>query len=74
MSQTRLISLGNENGEIKTDELELNPDITTVVVPNRDWEDWLQKQHEARNMRRSLLLHGLFGPRSVVKQPWHYLV
>ncbi|HLE18050.1 MAG TPA: hypothetical protein VI728_07170 [Syntrophales bacterium] len=59
---------------IKTDELELNPDITTVVVPNRDWEDWLQKQHEARNMRRSLLLHGLFGPRSVVKQPWHYLV
>lgn len=59
---------------IFVEELELESDTTSVVLPNRAWEDWLQKQHESKLARRALITHGFLGPRSVVKQPWHYIV
>lgn len=51
---------------IRINELEIDFDFATVVVPNRDWEDWLKIKHE-ENIRR-------FNPRTVVRQSWHYLV
>lgn len=58
---------------IKTNELELNPDITTVVVPNRQWEDWIKKRHYATIVGHTLIAEGLLEP-TIVKRPWHYLV
>ena len=59
---------------IRIEELELDPSHTTVVVPNRAWEDWFLDRHAAMLGRRALVLRGYTGPKSVSKQPWHFIV
>lgn len=58
---------------ILTDELPLDPDVATIVVPNRDWERRILEQHEAKISRRAAM--GMGGmPSSLIKQPWHFIV
>lgn len=59
---------------ICVDALDLEPSHTTVVVPNRRWEEWFQNAHAAMLSRRALVTHGFIGPSSVTKQPWHFVV
>jgi hypothetical protein len=59
---------------ILIDELPLVPDQTTVVVPTRVWEEWFQGKHMEGVSRRALVTSGLIGPKSVTKQPWHFIV
>lgn len=57
---------------ILTDELPLDPDVATVVVPNRDWERRILKPHEDKIWRRAAL--GMGGmPSGLIKQPWHFI-
>jgi len=58
---------------IWTHGLPLESDQTTVVVPTRKWEEWFQGQHTAMLSRRAMLT-GFIGPKSVSKQPWHFVV
>ncbi len=58
---------------ILTRELPLEPEQTTVVVPTREWEDWFQSKHIAMLGRRAMVT-GFIGPKSVSKQPWHFIV
>jgi hypothetical protein len=58
---------------VLTPSLELDPDVTSVVVPDRRWEEWFQKRHTAMLGRRAMLT-GFIGPSSVSKQPWHFMV
>ncbi|MBT4482338.1 MAG: hypothetical protein HOC71_01515 [Candidatus Latescibacteria bacterium] len=58
---------------IKTDELRLDYEHTTVVVPNREWEEKILKDRDSRVQRRSFL--GIGGiPISVIKNDWHIIV
>ena len=59
---------------ILIDELPLDPDVTTIVVPNRDWERKILQPHEDKIWRRAVASR--FGgiPSSVIKQPWHFIV
>ncbi|MFH1560824.1 MAG: hypothetical protein ABID84_05385 [Chloroflexota bacterium] len=59
---------------IRTDELELDPSVTTLVVPNRAWEKWALGQHTAMLSRRASGWGGSIGPRSVTEFPWHFVV
>lgn len=59
---------------IRTDELVVEPEQTTVVVPTRKWEEWFQERHMGRLARRAVILQGYIGPKSVTKQPWHFIV
>ena len=58
---------------ILTSNLEIDPNCTTVVVPNRSWEEWFQNRHTAK-LSRSAFAIGSIGPKSVSKQPWHFMV
>ncbi len=58
---------------ILIDELPLDPDIATVVLPNRDWERKLLKPHEDRIWRRAAANIGGI-PSGLIKQPWHFIV
>ncbi len=54
-----------------TDELPLDPDVTTVVVPNRGWERRILKPHEDKIWRRAATIGGM--PSGLIKQPWHFI-
>ena len=56
---------------IQKDEIALEPNETTVVVPTREWEEWFQSQHTSNLGRRALLTRGFMGPSN---QPWHFVV
>ena len=59
-----------------TDELPLDPDVATVVVPNRDWERRILKPHEDKIWRRAALGIGGPGmgmPSNLIKQSWHFI-
>ena len=57
---------------ILTDELSLDPDVVTIVVPNRDWERRILQPHEGKIQRWGMLSNLM--PSSIVKQPWHFIV
>lgn len=59
---------------VHADDLELDPSVTTLVVPNRTWEKWALDQHTAMLSRRAIVLRGMIGPRSVTEFPWHFVV
>jgi hypothetical protein len=59
---------------LRIDELPLDLDKATAVVPTRAWEEWFQEKHMAMVSRRAMVTHGLIGPRTVTKQPWHFIV
>ena len=54
-----------------TDELPLDPDVATVVVPNREWERNILKPHEDKIWRFAALTSLM--PSSITKQPWHFI-
>jgi hypothetical protein len=56
---------------VRVDELPLDPDAVTLVVPTRVWERWFQRDHTAANARRAMLLGGLGGGEPF---PWHFTV
>jgi hypothetical protein len=58
---------------IQTAILEIDPNFSTIVVPNRSWEEWFQNKHTAMLGRRAMVT-GFIGPKSVSKQPWHFIV
>lgn len=58
---------------IRINALPLEPNETTLVVPNRAWEKWLLDQHIAMLGRRAMLLSSI-GPGSVSDFPWHFIV
>ena len=57
----------------QVDGLDLDPQVTTLVVPTRAWEKWFQDKHTAMLARRALVTH-MIGPRSVSEFPWHFIV
>lgn len=59
---------------VRVDDLDLEPEHTTVVVPNRAWEEWFHDRHMAAVSNLAILTLGLIGPKSVSKQPWHFIV
>jgi hypothetical protein len=42
---------------LRADELELDPSVTTLVVPHRAWEKWALDRHTAMLSRRAMVLH-----------------
>lgn len=59
---------------IRVDALDLEPPSTTIVVPNRSWEEWFQNAHIEKLSRRALVTDGFIGPSSVSRQQWHFVV
>ncbi|MGE0379150.1 MAG: hypothetical protein AB7Q45_27425 [Planctomycetaceae bacterium] len=62
---------------ILTAELTLDPEVVTVVVPNREWERNVLKPHEGKIWRRAAASSGVLGggiPSVLIKQPWHFIV
>lgn len=55
---------------IQVDELQLDSASTTIVVPTRAWEEWLQHGH----MKAVARFAAFTGIPSVRKQPWHFVV
>ena len=59
---------------IHDDELSLDPEATTVVVPSRDWERRILQPHEDKVWRRAAVGMGGAGiPKSVIKPLWHFI-
>lgn len=54
---------------IRTDALALDPESTTVVVPNRKWADSMRREHQAAQSRKAMLTHGL----GIEVFPWHFI-
>jgi hypothetical protein len=59
---------------IRTDELLLDLEAATLVIPNREWEARFHEQHLGMLSRRALLTHGFIGPKNVADIPWHFVV
>ena len=59
---------------VQVDQLELDMDAATLVIPTRDWERRFHDQHIAGLQRRSMLLTGMMSPKSVAEIPWHFVV
>jgi hypothetical protein len=59
---------------IQTDNLLLDPEHTTVIVPNREEERRVLQPHEDKIWRRAAV--GMLGgmPSSTIKSPWHFIV
>lgn len=58
---------------IQTERLVLEPEFTTVVVPNREWEERLLNHSYSRIQRWSMLsTPGI--PFSIIKNEWHFIV
>jgi hypothetical protein len=56
---------------VRIDELPLDPDAVTLVVPTRVWKRWFQGDHAAATGRRAWLHGGLGGGEPF---PWHFTV
>lgn len=54
---------------IKTDALALDPESTTVVVPNRKWADSMRREHQATQATKAMLTLGL----GIEVFPWHFM-
>ncbi|MFC1963722.1 hypothetical protein ACFLVL_03775 [Chloroflexota bacterium] len=61
---------------IKTPELDLDPDSTTLIVPSRHWVDWLIGKHTAKvrwDVMAAEELEQGFGQYYVKSYPWHFI-
>jgi hypothetical protein len=75
--------LGAEEGDVDftwerewricTNELPLEPNETTLILPQRRWRDALIDDH-FEGMHRLLAEHGVDAARDVVPYPWHVIV
>lgn len=60
---------------IQTDELRLDPDRTTVVVPNRDWEDYILTNYSKVSVNFDTWITNRIDLNTVVQSPkWHLIV
>jgi len=59
---------------VATAELEIDPSVATLVIPNRAWEKWALNQHTSMLSRRAMVLNGIIGPKSITEFPWHFVV
>lgn len=57
---------------IRADELDLEDEKVTLIVPNRSIEDEMKNEHHARISNASMIME--FGPHVVGKFPWHFIV
>ena len=57
---------------LRSDELSLEPEHVTLIIPNREIEDELKLEHHGRVARASLITQ--FGPSMVGKFLWHFIV
>ena len=57
---------------IRADELDLDEEKVTLIVPNRSIEEEMKSDHHARISRASMLTS--FGPNIVGKFSWHFIV
>lgn len=60
---------------LKTDLLILDSSETTLIVPNRSWEEKILDNDYQRIQRRSAI--GMFGvgmPKNSIKNSWHFIV
>jgi hypothetical protein len=55
---------------IKLDELPIDPAHSTLIVPNREWEEWAHKEYMGGVSNRALITQGFIGPPQV---PWHFV-
>ncbi len=58
---------------IKTNELILNPQQTTFVVPTRAWEEWFLEEHAGDQQGLALAL-GEDAALAIEPFPWHFVV
>ena len=58
---------------IRSDYLELDPSETTVIVPNRFWENKTLSNDISKIQRASIAMMGTL-PKSIIKISWHCLV
>jgi len=58
---------------IRTEELHLDPNSTTLVVPSRDWEEKFKDQHTNEQKSAGLLFEEN-GWLYIQKFPWHFIV
>jgi hypothetical protein len=56
---------------LQAEELKLEPDEVTLVVPTRAWEKWALVQHDRANRIANILLQGLAPTASF---EWHFVV
>jgi hypothetical protein len=55
---------------IRTDALQLDPDITTVIVPTRLWESQYHDRHTSHQQRAALVTSGFFP---MGRPKWHFI-
>jgi hypothetical protein len=58
---------------LRSDELPLHPDTTTVILPQRRWRDVLVERHFDR-VHRLVAQYGAEAAREIVPYPWHVIV
>ena len=58
---------------IHTDELPLDRDATTFVIPKREWESRFFDKHIAKLGNLAFFTRGMIGPKSVAQVPWHFI-
>ena len=57
---------------MQTDELTLNHELVTLIIPNRSWEKKLQKEHHEK-IEEASFAEGGFGPAVVGEFKWHFI-
>jgi hypothetical protein len=58
---------------IRIDELPLNPNETTVIVPNRSWEEKINKDHTAIQQEKLRNISSKFGGFPHIPPKWHFI-
>lgn len=58
---------------VKTDELVLPPELTTVILPARHWRDVLVESH-TNDIQDQVQMLGQVAALAVVPYPWHIIV
>jgi len=58
---------------IEADELDLEEEHVTMIVPDRIWEEKFKDEHHVRLSRANLVTHG-FGAGMIGKFKWHFIV
>lgn len=55
---------------IRVDEISLDPNVCTLVVPNRQWEKMLRDEHNERDFQKALRRR---WPGRISEFPWHFI-